>query len=187
MYYKYNKEILDFEKSTAHRKLIAALCLSVILSLGLGFLAIQGTKIEKLTPEEKLIVIREGREFSEEKLIEKIHRLNFKFPHIVLAQAKLESGNFKSAIFLENHNMFGLREARLRANLAKGTNRSHAYYDSWEDSLLDYALYYSTYLGRLRSESEYFQYLQQSYAEDPTYVRRLKEMIAIDKKNKNSK
>ncbi len=187
MYYKYNREILDFEKSTAHKKLIIALCLSIILSLGLGFLAIPDGNIEDLTPEEKLIVIREEKEFSEEKLIEKIHRLNFKFPHIVLAQAKLESGNFKSAIFLENHNMFGMREARLRANLAKGTNRSHAYYDSWEDSLLDYALYYSTYLGRLRTESEYFQYLQQSYAEDPSYVKRLKEMIKRDKKNKNSK
>jgi uncharacterized FlgJ-related protein len=187
MYYKYNKEILDFEKSTAHKKLIVALCLSTVLSLGLGFLAISGSEVERLTPEEKLIVIREGKEFSEEKLIEKIHRLNFKFPHIVLAQAKLESGNFKSAIFLENHNMFGMREARLRANLAKGTNRSHAYYDSWEDSLLDYALYYSTYLGRLRTEAEYFQYLQQSYAEDPTYVRRLKEMISKEEKNKDSK
>ena len=67
--------------------------------MGLGFLAIPDGNIEDLTPEEKLIVIREEKEFSEEKLIEKIHRLNFKFPHIVLAQAKLESGNFKSAIF----------------------------------------------------------------------------------------
>jgi uncharacterized FlgJ-related protein len=95
----------------------------------------------------------------------------------VLAQAKLESGYFKSTIFLENNNMFGMREAKLRANLAKGTNRSHAYYDSWQDSLLDYALYYSTYLHKIKTEGEYFEYLKQNYAEDPSYVQRLKQII----------
>jgi uncharacterized FlgJ-related protein len=178
MYYKYNKDILDFEKSTTHRKLIAALTFSVALSLVLGFFVSTRADIKHLTPEERLIVINGNNNFSEEKLIEKIKSLNFKFPNIVLAQAKLESGNFNSAIFLENHNMFGMKEAKLRANLAKGTNRSHAFYDTWEDSVLDYALYYSTYLCNIKTESEYFDYLQQSYAEDPTYVRRLKEILA---------
>jgi flagellum-specific peptidoglycan hydrolase FlgJ len=94
-----------------------------------------------------------------------------------LAQAKLESGHFKSTIFLENNNMFGMREAKLRANLAKGTNRAHAYYDSWQDCVLDYALYYSTYLYKIKTEGEYFEYLRQNYAEDPTYVQRLKQII----------
>jgi uncharacterized FlgJ-related protein len=186
MYYKYNKEILDFEKSTAHRKLILALVFSVTLSLILGFFASKRTDIRNLTPEEKLIVLRDNNNFSEDRLLEKIKALNFKFPDIVFAQAKLESGNFNSAIFLENHNMFGMREAKLRANLAKGTNRGHAFYDSWEDSVLDYALYYSTYLCRIDTKEEYFDYLQQSYAEDPTYVKRLKTILSKEK-NKISK
>jgi uncharacterized FlgJ-related protein len=129
MYYKYNKNILDFEKSTTHIKLIAALIFSVTLSIVLGVFATSRDNIRNLTQEEKLIVINESNNFSEDKLIDKIKTLNFKFPNIVLAQAKLESGNFNSAIFIENHNMFGMKEARLRANLSKGTNRGHAFYD----------------------------------------------------------
>jgi flagellum-specific peptidoglycan hydrolase FlgJ len=73
--------------------------------------------------------------------------------------------------------MFGMKEAKLRANLAKGTNRGHAYYETWQESVIDYALYYSSYLRSINTEGEYFEYLRQNYAEDPTYVQRLKQII----------
>jgi flagellum-specific peptidoglycan hydrolase FlgJ len=74
--------------------------------------------------------------------------------------------------------MFGMKEAKLRANLAKGTNRGHAYYETWQESVIDYALYYSSYLRSIKTEGEYFEYLRQNYAEDPTYVQRLKQIIS---------
>ena len=177
MYYKFNKETLDFERTKITNKSLTGLGAAVGLLLIFGFTSNPNNKVENLSQEEKLIVVREYNEFSEVKLIEKIKELNFRFPHIILAQAKLESGNFKSTIFLENNNMFGMKEAKLRANLAKGTNRNHAYYETWQDCILDYALYYSTYLSDIRTEGEYFEYLRQNYAEDPTYVQRLKEII----------
>jgi flagellum-specific peptidoglycan hydrolase FlgJ len=70
-----------------------------------------------------------------------------------------------------------MKEAKSRATLAKGTNRGHAYYASWQESLYDYALFYSTYLYDIKTEGEYFGYLEQYYAEDPTYVQRLKALI----------
>ena len=177
MYYKFNKETLDFERTKITNKSLTGLGAAVGLLLIFGFTSNPVNEIENLSQEEKLIVIREYNEFSEEKLIEKITELNFRYPHIILAQAKLESGHFKSTIFLENNNMFGMREAKLRANLAKGTNREHAYYDSWQECVYDYALYYSTYLSDIKTEGEYFEYLRQNYAEDPTYVQRLKQII----------
>jgi len=177
MYYKFNKETLLPEKVNVTNKTLTGVGAAIGLMLMLGFTSKPTDPIENLTTEDKLIVIREYNEFSEQKLIEKINQLNFRFPHIVLAQAKLESGNFKSTIFLENNNLFGMREAKLRANLAKGTNRQHAYYDSWQDCVLDYALYYSTYLSDIKTEGEYFEYLKQNYAENPTYVQRLKQII----------
>lgn len=177
MYYKFNKETLDFEKTKVTNKSLTGLGAAVGLLLIFGFTSNPSNKVENLSQEEKLIVVREYSEFSEEKLIEKITELNFKYPHIILAQAKLESGNFKSTIFLENNNMFGMKEAKLRANLAKGTNRGHAYYETWQESVIDYALYYSSYLRSIKTEGEYFEYLRQNYAEDPTYVQRLKEII----------
>jgi len=38
-------------------------------------------------------------------------------------------------------------------------------------------LYYSTYLSDIKTEGEYFEFLKQNYAEDPTYVTRLKSII----------
>ena len=177
MYYKFNKETLLFEKTKISNVTLLGFGALIGLALLLGFTSNSEKVTEYLSQEERLIVIREYNEFSETKLIEKIRQLNFRYPHIILAQAKLESGHFKSTIFLENNNMFGMREAKLRANLARGTNRAHAYYDSWQESVLDYALYYSTYLYKLKTEGEYFEYLRQNYAEDPTYVQRLKQII----------
>jgi uncharacterized FlgJ-related protein len=178
MYYKFNEETLLPEKVNVTNKTLIGLGATVGLLLVFGFTSNPANKVQNLSQEEKLIVIREYNGFSEQKLIEKIGQLNFRYPHIILAQAKLESGHFKSTIFLENNNMFGMKEAKLRANLAKGTNRGHAYYNTWQDCILDYALYYSTYLSDIRTEGEYFEYLRQNYAEDPTYVQRLKQIIS---------
>jgi uncharacterized FlgJ-related protein len=178
MYYKFNEETLLSEKVNVTNKTLIGLGAAVGLLLVFGFTSNPANKAQNLSQEDKLIVIREYNEFSENKLIEKITELNFRYPHIILAQAKLESGHFKSTIFLENNNMFGMKEAKLRANLAKGTNRGHAYYETWQESVIDYALYYSSYLRSINTEGEYFEYLRQNYAEDPTYVQRLKQIIS---------
>jgi len=177
MYYKFNEQTLLPEKVKLTNKSLIGLGAAVGLLLVFGFTSNPANKVQNLSQEERLIVIREYSGFSESKLIEKISQLNFKYPYIILAQAKLESGYFKSTIFLENNNMFGMKQAKLRANLAKGTNRNHAYYDTWQDCILDYALYYSTYLSDIKTEGEYFEYLRQNYAEDKTYVQRLKQII----------
>jgi uncharacterized FlgJ-related protein len=178
MYFKFNKEKLAFEKVNLPYKLILIIGLFLGLSVILGFKSI---KNEQITVEQKLIVLREYNEFSEAKLIDKIKSLNFRYPHIILAQAKLESGHFTSNMFLKNNNIFGMKEANSRAHLARGTRNNHALYDSWQDSVVDYALYYSTYLYDIRTEGEYFEYLRQNYAEDQKYVQRLKELIEDNK------
>jgi uncharacterized FlgJ-related protein len=178
MYYKFNEQTLLPEKVKLTNKSLLGFGAAVGLLLVFGFTSNPANDVQNLSQEEKLIVVREYNEFSETKLIEKITELNFKYPYIILAQAKLESGHFKSTIFLENNNMFGMKEAKLRANLAKGTNRGHAYYETWQESVIDYALYYSSYLRSINTEGEYFEYLRQNYAEDPTYVQRLKQIIS---------
>lgn len=116
-------------------------------------------------------------EFSEEKLIQMLKDLNVKFPHIVLAQAKLETGHFKSNIFNENHNLFGMKEARVRIHTAKGTKHNHAYYDSWQESVYDYAFYQSTYHSDKKNERQYYRALDKSYAESENYSGALKTII----------
>lgn len=181
-FYYDNKE-LRFKKINPQ---YFVLLLILIISFGLtaykaGYYGSKNTVIENLSHEDKLIIINEIYEFSEEKLVQEIKDLNLKFPHIVLAQAKLETKNFTSKIFHENWNLFGMKQAAVRANTAKGTQYGHAYYHSWKESLLDYALYSCRFLGNVKTEQEYYQYLSQYYAEDPEYVNKLKNII-----NKNN-
>jgi hypothetical protein len=176
MFYKFNQDTLEFQRVKPSTYVKGGLLVLAVATIA-GFSTTPRAVLKDLTPEEKIIVVREYNGFTQKALIEKIKSLNFKFPYIILAQSIQETGNYKSDIFLECKNLFGMKEARIRATLAKGTNRNHAYYDSWQESLYDYALFYNTYLHDIKTEGEYYGYLQQYYAEDPNYVERLKNII----------
>jgi flagellum-specific peptidoglycan hydrolase FlgJ len=126
---------------------------------------------------EKICIAEVQNNFTEEKFINKIKQLNLNYPHIAYAQAMLESGNFTSKIFKENNNMFGMKQARVRINLAKSTQYNHAYFETWEDCLLDFAFHRATYFSKLKTEQDYYNYLGKYYAEDPSYVSKLKSMV----------
>ena len=80
----------------------------------------------------------------------------------------------------ENHNLFGMKEARVRLNLAGGTQYGHAYYKNWEESVMDYALWYSTYAYKCKTEKQLFKLLDKQYAEAPAYVSSLQHIIKIN-------
>ncbi len=173
MLYKFDKHKMNFVIATrTYLRMIYCLLLGSIIS----FIIITCMQTEKLnsikyiTEETRMLVINQENEFSEVKLKEYIIGLNIKFPHIVFAQAKLESGYFKSTIFRENNNLFGMKIATRRPTTNKGENRGHAAFDSWKESVVDYAFYQARYLGDIRTEAEYIQYLKANYAEDPGYV-----------------
>jgi hypothetical protein len=174
MIYKFNKNSLNFEKTSKLKLLARPIIATAIITGIFGYSAKQEVSVPE---EQKLIVLKEMNQFSEERLIEEINGLNFRFPHIVLAQAKLESNNFKSYLFKENNNMFGMKVPKSRLTLAKGEEHGHAVYDTWSASLMDYALYYSSYLRNIRTEREYYQFLSKFYAEDVAYVEKVKELV----------
>ncbi len=177
MIYIYDKRTRDFRKIKFSNHLFKfTFVVSVLVSIG-AISQINNYKNGDLTEREVELIFAKQNEFSEEKLISKIKELNFKFPHIVLAQAKLETAHFTSKMFNENNNLFGMKQAVTRINTAGGTQHGHAYYDTWTESVYDYALYSSTYLHKLKSESDYFSYLSSSYAEDPNYILKLQEII----------
>lgn len=154
--------------------------IGALSGLGAGlwsFYTLKKNEYRFMSAEDRLIIIQEHNKFSEEKLISKIKELNIKFPYIVLAQAKLETGNFTSKVFKENNNLFGMKESSMRITTSKGTENNHAYYNNWYESLLDYSFYQCRYLSNIQTEDQYFQYLSQSYAENPKYVETLAGMV----------
>jgi len=184
MLYYYSKQKLDFTNVT-HKVVIGILGYTAFLILSTFILTHNSDRrevIETITPEERMVVINENNtKFSSDTLIYMLKELNVKFPHIVLAQSIVETGHWTSKIFLENHNLFGMKEAYVRVHTAKGTQYGHAYYENWEESVYDYAFYQCRYLGAIRTEDEYFNYLSNSYAEAPNYIKILKQVIVDEK------
>ena len=182
--YKLNAQTLTYQKVNMLKRHVkygmAAGAFAMVCSLG-THLWTKTHVVESLTDYEKVLLVEEVNAFSEDKLIAKLKELNFKYPHIVLAQAKLESGNFRSHVFETNHNLFGMKEATSRLNLAKGTDNGHATYATWEDSVMDYALWCTAYASKAHTEEQYYQILSEvGYAENPAYIQKLKEMVQND-------
>jgi hypothetical protein len=122
----------------------------------------------------------EGLQFSEENLLLIFKKLNVKFPEIVLAQSKLETGHYSSKIYFENNNLFGMKKAYRRPSTCKGTKYGHCYYDDWFDSVIDYVIYQRVFLSHIENSDDYLRVLGKSYAEDPRYAEKLKKLINSD-------
>ena len=83
-------------------------------------------------------------------------------PHadIVLAQARLETGNFTSRRCKVDHNLFGIKHGR-----------RYAKYKRWQDSVADYKERISS---RYKGGSYYVFLRKIGYASDPNYERKLR-------------
>jgi len=180
MLYKFDKRRMDYVLAKDYFvKIVVGIIASWLVVFGLTSYN-QSTKlnsIKYITEETRLLILNNENKFSEEKLKASILALNIKFPHIVLAQAKLESGHFKSKIFRENNNFFGMKVARCRPTTNKGEQNGHAYFDTWKDCLVDYAFYQAAYLHDIKTEDQYLAYLKANYAEDPNYFTKLLNLI----------
>ena len=185
MLYTYCSESLSYRKVKLAKKPLA---IGLIGLLALGYFLLTGMisaakdqgfqEATELPVETELLVLEaEEDQFSQEALVEELKKLNVRFPHIVLAQAILETGYYESIIYQENHNLFGMKQARARATTAKGTQLGHAYYDHWKESVTDYALYQAAYLNKLRTEKKYLNYLDKNYAEASNYDKHLVDII----------
>lgn len=177
MLYKYSDKLLGFVQVTWHIKLLLLVILIAIIVIVGVIINFSVSLDNKYIEKQVIIVMAKQNQFTNEKLIIKINEMNFHFPYIVYGQAILETNYFKSKIFVENNNLFGMKEATQRVNVARGTQSEHAYYTNWFDSLYDYGLYYSTYLSKLTTEDDYYSYLSQYYAEDTSYVSKIKNII----------
>jgi uncharacterized FlgJ-related protein len=179
--FKYNRETLQFEKvkKKSYAKVILVLLSSLCILFIIGWLS--GTNkyiINRIVNTAKVdTVYVSAQAFSEEALIDLLRGSNIKYPHIVLAQAKIESGNYTSKIFKENNNLFGMKEPNVRTTTALGTKSGHAYYSDWVSSVYDYAMFQNNRMQGVNSESEYYAKLADGYAADSTYASVIKKTV----------
>lgn len=114
----------------------------------------------KTSMVQKLVSNAEENALTDKKLMDELIRQNIKHPKIVLAQAKHETGNYKSKVFKSHKNLFGLR----------GPNGYYKF-NTWQESVTGY----KNYIQYKYKGGDYFEFLNKiGYAEDPLYTKRLK-------------
>lgn len=98
-----------------------------------------------------------------EQVLSEIKRQGIPHPKIVLAQARLETGNFKSDRCRRDHNLFGMKRGR-----------RYAKYSNWRESVKDYKQRISSrYNG-----GDYYAFLRRiGYASDKNYIRKVKHIV----------
>lgn len=96
-----------------------------------------------------------------------IHRQGLPHAHIVLAQARLETGNFRSERCRRDKNLFGIKH-----------NGKYARYRTWQDSIKDYKQRISSrYKG-----GDYLAFLKRiGYAKDPAYQDKVRKIARTSK------
>lgn len=98
-------------------------------------------------------------------------------PKLPLAQAKLESANWKSPNWLNNNNMFGMTVPQLRSTTA--TNKTsvgkYAHYDNVLDGVTDYFRFLDQ-LG-IYDDAALEKKLRGNYATDPQYFLKVSNIV----------
>jgi uncharacterized FlgJ-related protein len=145
----------------------------------------QVVELKHLLNKEISYNLKTESRISEDALYRTLIELGVRFPHIVLAQARLETGNFSSKVFRRTNNLFGMKVAKQRLTTAKSGKGVYAYYDTWQLSVIDYALFQTSFLRGVDSEREYYNYLARNYAEDPKYVKKLQMLVKLINFDKN--
>ena len=102
-----------------------------------------------------------------EKVKAELHRQGVPHAEIVLAQARLETGNFTSRRCKVDHNLFGMKK-----------RKRYAKYRHWKESVKDYKERISSrYTG-----GNYYAFLKRiGYAEEREYTKKLQKIIRTSK------
>ena len=85
-------------------------------------------------------------------------------PTVAVAQAKIESGNYRSEVCAKNKNMFGIKYHHCQ--FVSGQNLNHATYKSFKDNIKCY----------IHVQNRYLSNIDGRYAEAPSYVATIKSL-----------
>ena len=143
-----------------------------LVVLGLGIIVLLDHYKRDEPPDYQVldVVKLEQPEFllksPEEGLIEALDYYNVEYPNIVYAQAILETGHFKSKVYREYNNLFGLYNSK---------TKSYYKFDHWSESVIAYLDFIQ---NKYKPPNDYYKFLSDiGYAEDPEYINKLKRIV----------
>lgn len=94
-----------------------------------------------------------------------LEHYNIKHPRVVLAQAKLETGNYTSGHCIKGNNLFGLYNSK---------KKKYFHFNHWSESI---EAYKDMIEYKHRDGEDYYEFLIRiSYASDPSYISKVKQI-----------
>ena len=106
----------------------------------------------------------DAKELTIENLYAALKKHGIKYPKIVLAQAILETGHFRSRVCNEYNNLFGLRHSK-----------GYYSFNHWEESVIAYR---DKVQYKHRNGEDYYAFLKRiGYSTSRDYVRKVRELV----------
>lgn len=141
------------------------LMLGLILGIGIMLMKPESKPVVPITIEvvKDSAVVKPKLALTEKTLKAELVKHNIPHSNIVLAQAKLESNHFKSDLVKSHQNILGMKKGN-----------KYRKYSHWTECVADYKKRVSSrYKG-----GDYYVFLSKiKYAEDPNYIKTLKQLI----------
>lgn len=121
------------------------------------------------------------KQLPEDYLMEVLKQYDIKHPHIVYAQAILETGYFTSKVYKDKNNLFGLFDSY---------NMDYFSFPSWQSSVSGYKRLFQYKYKSIdnATDEDYYKFLQDfGYAEDPYYISKLRKIVKRNNANNRYK
>ena len=140
----------------------------ILLIILFCFISMSFHKVEELPQSTKIEVQDTSflyKELSDSTLYLALKHYNIKHPKIVLAQAKLESGNYTSAHCIRKNNFLGLYNSK---------KKEYYSFKHWTDCIEGYK---NMIEYKHRDGEDYYTFLIRiGYASDPIYITKVKQI-----------
>lgn len=173
--YTYNQETLEFSEYKGTSPLMITWGILLIILVASSFI---GRTQNIINNPVKTVVVSDidSTPLTKENVWKFINEIEIRQPGPVYQQVMLETGDLKSKICLENHNLIGLRFQSKNYKqycIEDFKPRGHLAFASWKLSLLHYKAFQNKYYHG----GDYYDFLsRRGYAEAPDYVKQLKKI-----------
>lgn len=121
-------------------------------------------RVEYIDRIDTIILEKKPMPLTDSAITHELTKLGCVLPNVALAQFKIETGHYTSAICRENKNLAGIRNSA--SPLSIGKNRGHNVYKTYRDCLKDY----------VRIQNKYLKAIDGKYAEAKGYIKYLKKV-----------
>lgn len=161
---KVNKKTLEVEHAFNYKAPFYVMLLLNIVAF--SYIANKEVQVIRKTriihKTDTMIVERKDIALNDSAICAELVRLGCVLPNVAVAQFRIETGNYTSAICRENKNLAGIRNSS--SPLSIGKNRGHNAYKTYRDCLKDY----------VRVQNKYLKNIDGRYAEAKEYIKHLR-------------